>query len=137
MAVAGHLDGHVCDSTRPGRHDRGLVLDTSLLRVPGAMMLAGAFLVPHLPEGIVPACPLRAMTGIPCPLCGMTTSVIAAAHLRWDEALMANPAGLAAVMAAVILLVRWRPLTIRLPWFVAVVVFGSMWVFQLFRFQIL
>jgi hypothetical protein len=42
-----------------------------------------------------PACPLRALTGIPCPGCGMTRLADAVAHGRWGEAAGADLAGVA------------------------------------------
>ena len=36
-------------------------------------------------------CPLRDMTGVPCPTCGGTHAAVALAHGRWTDALAANP----------------------------------------------
>ncbi len=36
-------------------------------------------------------CPLRRLTGIPCPICGSTTVFIEAGHAHWLAALTANP----------------------------------------------
>ncbi|MFD0563570.1 DUF2752 domain-containing protein [Kitasatospora saccharophila] len=36
-------------------------------------------------------CPLRLLTGVPCPLCGSTTVFVEAGHGRWGAALLANP----------------------------------------------
>ena len=36
-------------------------------------------------------CPLRDMTGVPCPTCGGTHTAVALAHGRWTDAFAANP----------------------------------------------
>ena len=40
---------------------------------------------------LLPACPFRAITGIPCPTCGSTHAAIALLHGRLGAALAANP----------------------------------------------
>ena len=54
----------------------------------------------------VPGCVFRALTGIPCPGCGMTTAFLLLSELRFADAFEAHAAApvLAAVMA-------WRALT--------------------------
>ncbi|MDQ6797724.1 MAG: DUF2752 domain-containing protein [Actinomycetota bacterium] len=96
-------------------------------------MLVLAVVLPALPGHPGLLCPLRTLTGLPCPMCGMTTSVEATVHLRLGDALGANPAGVIAVAVAVILLVR-RPATIPL-WVPALVAgLAAMWMFELHRF---
>jgi len=115
---------------------RPIVLDPGELRTAGALMLGAGALLPILPghPGIV--CPLRATTGIPCPLCGMTTSVEATVRLDLQDALAANPAGVLAVALAVVLLAL-RPRRLRLPWLVAPLLLLAMWAWELHRFSIL
>ncbi|MFK0195477.1 DUF2752 domain-containing protein [Kitasatospora sp. NPDC090308] len=48
-------------------------------------------------------CPLRLLTGVPCPLCGSTTVFVEAGHGRWGAALLANPV----TALAAVLLVAW------------------------------
>ena len=81
-------------------------------------------------------CPLRALTGIPCPLCGMTTSIEATVHGEPSAALAANPAGLFAVVAAMLALVVRLP-RIVVPRAVLIAVLGAMWLFELHRYGIL
>lgn len=96
-------------------------------------MLAIAAILPLIPGSPGLPCPLRALTGIPCPLCGMTTSVVATVHLRFGDALAANPAGVLAVVVAIVLLIR-RPATVPV-WLPAILgVLAAMWAFQLHRF---
>ena len=115
---------------------RHAVLDPGELRVAGAVMLGAGALMPLLPEGAGFPCPLRTATGVPCPLCGMTTSVVATLQLRLDEALAANPAGVAAVVAAVALLVL-RPARVTVAAPLVYLTLAAAWVFQLHRFSFL
>ena len=96
-------------------------------------------------------CPLRTLTGVPCPFCGMTTATVAMAHGEWGNAAAANPlAYLLAALVAVtvpVLLARAagvapgpRPwpevMRRRTRWAMAVLV-GLSWLFQLHRFGFL
>ena len=111
-------------------------VDARDLRVAGAVMLGAGALLPLLPDGVGIPCPLRTLTGIPCPLCGMTTSVVATVHLRLDEALAANPAGVAAVAVAVAVIVL-RPERLRISALLVLVALVAMWIFELHRFSLL
>jgi hypothetical protein len=59
-------------------------------------------------------CPLRDLTGIPCPTCGGTHAAVALAELRLGDALRANPL---VVVAALLLLIwgAWGLLAFFLP----------------------
>ena len=113
------------------------VLDTRPLRWAGGAMLVGGTVLPLLPGSPGLTCPLRILTGIPCPLCGMTTSVTATMQLQLDDALVASPAGvLLVVLATVLLLARPDRLRLPPPW-TAVTALSLMWAWQLHRFSIL
>jgi hypothetical protein len=99
-------------------------------------MLAAAAVLPVLPGHPGLACPLRTLTGVPCPLCGMTTSVEETVRGDLSRAFAANPAGIAAVAVALFLLVR-RPETLRIPAALPLVVLAAAWLFELHRFSIL
>lgn len=106
------------------------------LRVPGAAMLVLGAVLPLLPGEPGLSCPLRALTGVPCPLCGMTTSVEATVRFDLAAALAANPAGPVAVQAALLALVG-RPRSLAVPMFVIVAALAAMWLFELVRFSII
>ena len=63
-------------------------------RIAAAGMLGIAVAWPRLPVHAPLACPFRAVTGVPCPLCGMTRAVVSAMHGHLLESLRFNPAGL-------------------------------------------
>src|SRR6188474_1864700 len=98
-------------------------LEVRDLRVAGAAMLGAAAVLPLLPGA----------PGLVCPLCGMTTSVESILQLRRGEAFAANPAGVAAVLVAVLLLVL-RPSALRVPSVALPLGLAGMWAFELHRF---
>ena len=99
-------------------------------------MLPAAVVLPLLPGHPGLACPLRTLTGIPCPLCGMSTSVEATLRLHLRDALAANPAGVVLSLAAVALLAL-RPRRVVLPSLTLPAALGAMWLFELHRFGFL
>lgn len=119
------------------RHDRDL-------RALGGVMAAGAVALPVLPD-VGPLCPLRRMTGIPCPFCGMTTGVLALSRGDVLGAFSANPVAPLLVVAVVVAFLpiayrsapvraaasRARPAGRVLPW----LALPFLWVWQLHRFD--
>ncbi|HTJ71847.1 MAG TPA: DUF2752 domain-containing protein [Actinospica sp.] len=86
-------------------------------------------------------CPLRRLTGVPCPLCGSTTVFMEAGAGHWTAALTANPLtvlAFAVFLAAPIALVdpvaSWAELPARRRNIVLGVVLAVSWVWQLHRF---
>ncbi len=104
----------------------------------GAALVGGlyALVQPLLPPSLHLDCPLRRLTGIPCPLCGMTTSVGATLRLDLLGALRANPFGIAVAVLAIVLLVR-PPRRVALPAWVAVTLALASWSFELHRYGIM
>lgn len=112
------------------------VLSLEDSRVAAAGVLAVAALQPLIPGDFSVACPLRDLTGIPCPLCGMTTSVTATVRLDWGEAAAATPAGIVAVVLAVVLLVAPPRRAVSVPAWVVPMGLAVMWLYQLNRWSI-
>lgn len=81
--------------------------------------VAAAFLVsPALSTSGPTLCPVRLVTGLPCPGCGLTRSWTAAAHGQFSDAFAYNVFGPISLLATIIfvglvgvLLVRRRPVT--------------------------
>jgi hypothetical protein len=114
-----------------------VAFDLSDARGAAAALLGGGAILSLLPGHAGLPCPLRTVTGVPCPLCGMTTGVEDVFRGRLLGALQANPGGPLAVAAAVVLLARRPPGAVRLPAVVLLLVLASMWLFELRRFSVL
>ena len=118
---------------------RPIRLRGAVLAVPSLLVLLLARQVAPRADGFgthqdlgLPACSVLAETGWPCPTCGLTTSVSAMAHGRFDRALAAHPFG-PVVFGTILLLsaaggTEWvtgrdilGPLKPRLWWAVAAV----------------
>ena len=114
----------------------------------GAAGAAAAYQAALGGEGLWLPCPLRTITGIPCPLCGMTTAATALASGDLGGALTANPfvlvlAGFTLVMAVLMVAraaglvpgaAQWPASRRRQSYRVAAVLAVLSWAFQLHRF---
>ncbi|MDX6338489.1 MAG: hypothetical protein QOG05_5829 [Streptosporangiaceae bacterium] len=81
----------------------------------GTVALLYPFLMAHTGDRGVP-CPLRSLTGVPCPCCGMTTATVSLVHGGWLAAARTSPAacllGALVLSTAPLLLARlagWMP----------------------------
>ncbi len=105
---------------------------TRELRIAGIALVCAAGVWPALPVHPPLACPLRSITGIPCPLCGMTRACVAALHGHVGASLAFNPVGVLVVLAAVVAVLRPQVLSrIRLPIWNVVMTLGAMWVWNI------
>jgi hypothetical protein len=93
------------------------------------------------PQQALAVCPLRTVTGIPCPLCGGTTAAISVARLDLVGALRANPVAvlgaLALALAPLGLLSFVRRRSRRLTFWVLAAALGVAELWQLVRYDVL
>jgi hypothetical protein len=89
-------------------------------------------------------CPLRRVTGVPCPFCGSTTVFMEAGAGHWGAAAAANPVTVAAALiflAAPLLAVDPLATLARLPsrllWIGGGALLAGSWLWQLHRFGFL
>ena len=89
-------------------------------------------------------CPLRRLTGVPCPFCGSTTVFMEAGAGHWSAALLANPVTVVAALvflAAPLLALDPLGTLARLParalWVGGAVLLAGSWLWQLHRFGFL
>jgi hypothetical protein len=102
------------------------------VRIGAAGLVAAAGVWPLLPVHPPLACPLRRLTGIPCPLCGMTRACVAAVHGHVGTSLAFNPAGVIVLVAAVVALVRPQWLTrLQVPMWGAGLAIATLWVWNI------
>jgi glycerol-3-phosphate acyltransferase PlsY len=96
-------------------------------------------------------CPLRTLTGVPCPFCGLTTATVALTHGQWSVAARTSPlaylaAGLV-VGTAPVLVARatgqvpaprpWSPAARKRAGRLVTVIVALSWAFQLHRYGFL
>ena len=102
------------------------------LRIAGAGLIGAAAIWPLLPVHPPFACPLRAATGLPCPLCGMTRACVAAVQGHVGASLAFNPGGLLVIVAALLALIRPQWLArLRVPIWIAGVLLGALWAWNI------
>ena len=102
------------------------------LRVAAGGMVAIAAAWPVLPFHPSVACPFRSITGVPCPFCGLTRAVVAAAHGHLGTSLAFNPAGIVVLAFAAVAIVRPALLTrLRAPGWALLTIVGALWLWNI------
>ena len=90
-----------------------------------------------LPFSPIPPCPLLTMTGVPCPMCGMTRSVRSLMRLDAGGALRFQPFGVVAFLGGLVILSLWAlPRTrsidaVRVPVMVVFAAFLASWIWNI------
>ena len=102
------------------------------VRIAAGGMVAIAAAWPVLPVHPPLACPLRSLTGVPCPFCGMTRAVVAAAHGHLGASLAFNPAGMFVLALAVVAIFRPAWLArLQVPMWSLFSILGVLWVWNI------
>ena len=94
------------------RRVRTSITSADVVAAGGVAGIGAAFLLSpeNIEDGPV-ICPFRALTGLPCPGCGLTRSWVYAAHGWWQESFASNAFGLvvvAAILALAVVVVARR-----------------------------
>jgi hypothetical protein len=102
------------------------------LRIGAAALVSAAAIWPALPLHPPLACPMRAITGIPCPVCGMTRACVAAVHGHLGASLTFNPAGVLVMLIAGIALIRpvWL-VRAKPPLWLMIGALGALWLWNI------
>jgi len=117
---------------------------TSALRFGAAASASVAAAWVHQNHDPGALCPLRRVTGVPCPFCGSTTVFMEAGAGHWGAALTANPVTvvaalvfLAAPLLALDPVATLSRLPSRLLWIGGGLLLAGSWLWQLHRFGFL
>jgi Protein of unknown function (DUF2752) len=102
------------------------------VRIGGVALVGLAAAWKQLPVHPSFHCPLRTLTGVPCPFCGMTRACIAAAHGHIGQSLAYNPGGILVFVAAIVLIVRPSWLRrVRVPLWTVGIAVGALWLWNI------
>jgi len=123
----------------PRRLPRRVWTSVDRLALAAVCSLGAAWIHEHHDPGAL--CPLRRLTGIPCPLCGSTTVFMEAGAGHWTAALTANPLTvlaffvfLAAPLTLIDPVASWAKLPARRRNLALGLVLAVSWIWQLHRF---
>ena len=104
--------------------------------VAGLALCGASTLLPEVPGYPGISCPLRAATGIPCPLCGLTTSMRALLAVDPATSLALNPLAPLALLVTGIALLWWRR-AFAIPGALIGTALVASWAYQLHRFSVI
>ena len=125
-------------------HDRISAFHRRYTRLGAFGLLVVGVILAHLPSGVGIPCPVLLLTGVPCPFCGLTTSVRNLSGFRFREAAAANPFGFLVVAASLAVIVlpwsTWKRLVSRLGRTAIFLAIGGLaswsWLFELARYHV-
>jgi Protein of unknown function (DUF2752) len=112
-----------------------VLLDPPDVAAAGLALCGAALLLPEVPGYPGIACPLRAATGVPCPLCGLTTSMRALFSFDLATSLALNPLGAVAVLVTGAALLGLRR-AVSVPAALVGAVLIASWAYQLLRYSV-
>jgi hypothetical protein len=125
--------------TAPRRVSQRVRVSVSRLALATVSSIGAAWIHEHHDPGAL--CPLRRLTGVPCPMCGSTTVFMEAGAGHWTEALGANPftvlaflVFLAAPLGLIDPVSTWANLPTRRRNIGLGVILALSWIWQLHRF---
>ena len=108
-----------------------VAFDASTARFSGAALAAGGVLWAATPIHPPLVCPLRALTGIPCPVCGMTRAVTAAMRGDLWASLRYQPAGIVLLVIGLFMVTRRSRDPVRVPVWIILSGLALMWAWNL------
>jgi len=108
-----------------------VAFDARTARLSGAALAAGGLLWAATPIHPPLACPLRSLTGIPCPVCGMTRAVTAAMRGDLWASLRYQPAGIVLLAIGLFMLARRSRDPVRVPVWMILSGLALMWAWNL------
>ena len=108
-----------------------VAFDAQTARVSGLALGAAGLLYAVSPIHPPLICPLRTLTGIPCPFCGMTRAVTAAMQGHLWASLRYQPAGLLLLAFGLFVVTRRSRDPVRLPTWSLVALVALMWAWNL------
>ncbi len=108
-----------------------VAFDARAARLSSGALVAGGLLWAASPLHPPLLCPLRTLTGVPCPLCGMTRAVSAAMRGDLWASLRFQPAGLVLLGVGLFLLTRRSRDPVRVPVWVLGAGLALMWAWNL------
>ena len=103
-----------------------------------AIGLAGiSFGLAHLPASVGLPCPLRSLTGVPCPFCGMTTALRALGGGHVANSLQAAPLGMILVLVVLLMAIRRANPPLRVPVWYLLTPITAEWLYELTRYHVI